>query len=180
MEQTWEFVRSQSPALPENPEWWRCGQKVNDTLNSTNYNLLFISGGEDGLYKRKYYFVGELADCRLFHHCRNEHEYVLFRQIKTKIITLKVLGVTDDKALIDVVHAFTSTSAGELNVSLEWTIGDIRTVVSDTLFDAGNTILKFVTLSGDKVLSMNSKVKKLVKQQQPAQQAEPANKKSKT
>ena len=181
MSQTWEFVRSRVPVLPENPEWWRCGQKVNNTLNSTTYNLLFISGGEDGLYKRKYYFVGELADCRLFHHCRNEDEYVMFRRIVNKIVTLKVLGVTDaGEVHIDIVQALTGDSAGEIRVPIEWTSGDIKTVVSDSIFSTRNAILKFVSPSGDKVLSMSTKVKKLVKEQQPAQLAEPANKKARS
>lgn len=181
MAPTWEFARTQEAALPEHPEWWRCGQKVNDTLNSSEYNLLFINGGEDGLYKRKYYFAGFLENSddqiRIFHHCRKEDEYVLCRLIVNKIISLKVLGVTHAGARIDVLNAFTNTSAGEITVSLEWTIGDVKTVVSDSLFHTGNAILKFVSITGDKVLSMNSKVKKLVKEQQPAMLAEPASKK---
>lgn len=180
MAPTWEFVRTQSPALPEHPEWWRCGQKVNDTLNSTQYNLLFINGGEDGLYKRKYYFAGDLepAGCRIFHHCRNEKEYVLFRPILNKIVALKVLDVTDaGQARIEVMNAFAGTSAGEITVSLEWTIGNVRTAVSDSIFETRNAILKFVSFTGNNVLSMNSKVKKLVREQQPALLAEPASKK---
>ena len=176
MSQTWEFVRTQSPALPPSPDWFRCGAKVNNTLNSKNYNLLFINGGEDALYPRKYNFANDIADnCRLFKHCKNNYESVIFRPIVSKVFKLLVEEVIGDKAMIKILNAFSGTEAGSVCAYMESIMADFRGVVIEQFCDTPNAVLKFVSGDGLKVINMNMKVKSLfLAQNSPA---EPASKK---
>ena len=176
MSQTWEFVRTQWPVLPPSPDWFRCGVKVNNTLNSDSYKLLFINGGEDGLYPRKYFFDSDVADnCRLFKHCKNHTEFVIFRPIVNKVFKLLVNEVIGDKAIIKILHAFSGAEAGDACAYMDWTMADFRNVVMDHLCDSPNAILKFVSDDGLKVINLNLKVKSLIQAQ--SSPAEPASKK---
>ena len=176
MSQTWEFIRTQSPALPPSPHWFRCGVKVNNTLNSDSYNLLYINGGEDALYPRKYFFHSDVADnCRIFKHCQHTYEFVIFRPIVHKVFKLLVHEVIGDWATIKILHAFSGTEAGDVCAYMEWTMADFRGKVIHQLCDTPNAVLKFVSDDGLKVINMNLKVKSLLQAQ--SSPAEPASKK---
>ena len=180
MSQTWEFVRTQSPVLPASPDWFRCGVKVKNTLNSDSYDLLFINGGEDAMYPRKYFFEGDVADnCRLFKHCKNKHEFVIFRPIVHKVFKLLLVDeVIDNKAMIKMVHAFSGAEAGDACAYMEWTLADFKGMVMEHLCDTPNAVLKFVTADGLKVLNMNLKLRNVFQTQRSP--AEPASKKRKS